>query len=430
MSDGRSRPRALVLALNALTHDRRVLNEARSLAEAGFEVIRVGLVVVEGQPEHETTDFDTIVRLKPHWHRPRTASPEVEQRRMVGGREQGALRQWPLKVRVMNAVRGLAPCTLASIDRLRGVRRWKKELVAVCATLDPDVVVACDFDTLSAGVALRCRGASFLIYDAHELWVDQEGHSFLTRPFRSLALFLEGRFARQADLCTTVCNGLADTLARRHRMARPLVVFNGPETVVDPAPHAAGPLRLYFQGSYSPGRGIERALAAMELLRGRATLTLQGFGILEDELRLAAEAQGLVPEAVTFVPPCRPDEVTQAASVYDIGLVSVEPVCLNNILSMPNKVFTYLGGGLAIMTTDETPEIAALVREYGCGIVADKWTADAIVEALRPLLGDRERVESMRAASRRACDVFAWERQFGPVVEALRERFGQRLDAP
>jgi hypothetical protein len=34
-------------------------------------------------------------------------------------------------------------------------------------------------------------------------------------------------------------------------------------------------------------------------------------------------------------------------------------------------------------------------------------------------------VESLRSAARRACDVFAWERQFGPVVEALRECFGE-----
>jgi len=429
MSDGRSRPRALVLALNALTHDRRVLNEARSLAEAGFEVIRVGLVVVEGQPEQETTDFDTIIRLKPSWYKPLPAGAAGRAHDDSGARIQGVLRQWPLKVRAMNFVRDTFPRTMQGLDGLRGVHRWSKELVALCAGLRPDVVIACDFDTLSAGAALRRRGASFLVYDAHELWVDQSGRRF-TRLVRRLALFLESRFARQADLCTTVGNGLADTLAKRHRIPRPLVVFNGPETVMDPAPHAVGPLRLYFQGSYSPGRGIERALAAMESLRGQATLTLQGFGVLEDELRSVAEERGLVPDPVTFVPSCRPDEVTQAASAYDIGLVSVEPVCLNNILSMPNKVFTYLGGGLAIMTTDETPEIAALVREYGCGIVADKWTADAIVEALRPLLGDRERVESMRAASRRACDVFAWERQFGPVVEALRERFGQRLDAP
>lgn len=413
-------PRVLILARNDLTQDRRVLNQARSLTEAGFAVTRVGVVVRAGQACQESTPYGDILRLGAAPQRPASADAGAPASRNTGR----LVRQWPWKLRLMRRVRALFPRTMMSIDIFRAHVRWNREYVRACAPLRADAVIACDFDTLSAGQWLRRKGgARVLIYDAHELWVDMYGHKRLTRFARTAAIIAEGTMARAADLCLTVGERIADVLSRRHRMPRPLVVFNGPEETIEPqfSLDAGAPVRLYFQGAYKVYGGLEEVLAAMPRLKGRAVLSLQGFGEHEAELRRLADQLSL-DDCVRFLRPCAPETVVRAASAHDVGVVAIKANCLNNRLSMPNKVFTYLGAGLAILTTEETPEIAGLVREHQCGVVARAWSADCLAEALDALLQHPDRLWGLRANARAACDTYAWNRQFAPVLEFLAAR--------
>jgi len=319
----------------------------------------------------------------------------------------------------MSQVRRIIPRTMKSIDRWRGWRRWSVELEKVCRELDADVIVACDFDTLKAAARVKADTGCTLIYDAHELWIDQECHLFLTRPFRWWFLRKEHAAIRAADLRTTVGNGLADVIRARHGEPRPLVVYNGPDQVVDPPKTERALPSIYFQGSFTLGRGLEEAVMMMTSLRGRATLTLQGFGPLESSLRSLASSLALDDGTVNFAAPVPPTEVSEAASCHDIGLIAVEPLCLNNVLSMPNKVFTYLGGSLALVTTEEAPEIAAILRERECGVSVSSWSAKELALAVGALVDDPSTIRRMRRKAREACDYFRWERQFEPVVDFL-----------
>lgn len=408
--------RVLILALNGLDFDRRVLNEARSLTACGFDVTRVGIVAYDDQAEHEETPFGRIVRMNPAWHVPRQRSAADAPQ---GGDDAGAVRQWGWKVRLMSAVRRAMPSTMRSIDRLRLWRRWNREIGRACRELEADVIIACDLDTVVPAAEYKRHSGCVLVYDAHELWVDQECHVYLTGPFRWWFLRAERNAVQIADLCTTVGRGLAKVIAERHRVVRPLVVYNGPDDVHDPPDAIAEPPSIYFQGSFSLGRGLGEVVDMMSELRGRATLTLQGFGPLAASLKQRVASLGLDDGTVVFAEACPAEQVSACASRYDIGVISVEPLCLNNVLSMPNKVFTYLGGSLALVTTDEAPEIASVVREAGCGIVVPTWTAARLSAALGELLADPSQIVAMRKRAREACDRFEWEGQFAAVVEYL-----------
>ncbi len=414
------RPVALVLALNGLDFDRRAANEALSLTDTGLDVVRVGVRTEYAQLLDERTGFDRIVRIAPVWYPVAQAVDDQETIRAV---EEHALlkRQWRWKLALASLVRRYLPRTMLSLDLYRQWLRWNQELTAACEGFEPDLVLATDLDTLLTGHRIKRRTGCVLIYDAHELWIDMPNHTYLTRSFRVLFVGIERYLSRRADMRMTVGDGLASVLARRSGTGRPLVVYNGPELVVETRGQLeAGRLQAYFQGNLQQGRGLEQAVRAMVSLRGKVVLTIQGAGGEEDELRSLAHKLGLDDDGtVRFLPPCPMEEVVICASRYDVGLNSIEANCLNSVMSMPNKLFTYLGGSLAVVTTAEAPETANLLLDRGCGVVVEQWEAPMIANALDSLASDRDALHAMRLRAHEAAMELQWDRQFARVVEWL-----------
>lgn len=408
---------ALVLALNSLEYDRRVANEARSLAALGYRVTRVGIRTESRLPEVERTGFDTIVRFTPGVLRAASCSEATVSEAAAPS---ALVRQWPWKVALMSWARRRFPGAMSALDSLRLWLRLNAALTCTCEDLTPDVVIATDFDTLLAGARIKGRTGCVLIYDAHELWIDMPDRASFNRLLRRCFIALERKLAGRADIVLTVGEGLADVLARRLRRERPLVVMNGPEVVIEPREREVGePLRVLFQGRIEAGRGLEEAIDAVGMASGRVALTIQGFGPAEDSVRESVRIRGLDQAAVSFAAPCEPGEVVQHASGYDVGLVSVSPTCLNNVLSMPNKLFTFLGGGLAILTTGSAREIASLVRGHECGVVVKEWTPADIADALRWLAENPEELRRQRWRAHELAQELSWERQFAPVAALL-----------
>lgn len=413
-----TKPTAIILALNGLDYDRRVANEAASLTDAGFHVTRVGVRTEQAHETLKESEIGSIMRIAPDWYCPAGLKPDQQQ--VEGPKHAPPVRQWRWKVAMMGAIRRRLRPWAQSRTTFTSWVRWNRELVAACASLSPDLVVATDFDTLWAGYQVKKRTGCLLIYDAHELWVDMHNHMYLTWPYRALFLAVERYLGTRADYRMTVSQGLAEVLGRRMKTAEPTVVLNGPEDVYTaPSAPQEGVLDTYFQGLFQPGRGIRPCIDAMSLLRQRASLVVQGYGSMREELESRIVELRLDDGTVRIVDPCPADRAAECASMHDVGLISVEPICLNNTLSLPNKLFTYLGGALAVLTTDEAPQIAALVREYECGLVIREWAKPLIVEALSQLADNPVLLQQMRANSHKAALELAWEGQFAPVIEWL-----------
>src|SRR5436305_2303180 len=79
-----------------------------------------------------------------------------------------------------------------------------------------DVVHANDLDTLPAAWLLARASGARLVYDAHELYTDQEPDP--PRLHRAVARLVEGALARRAGSVVTVSEPIADELRRRLRL--------------------------------------------------------------------------------------------------------------------------------------------------------------------------------------------------------------------
>lgn len=405
MSESQRRPRrALIISMSDLRHDSRVLKFARALHTADWEVTVMGLVAEAGDPLEERLDFAHLVRV------PTSRVPyEATGRSDTGAARPSAARRalaWASRARWIDSVRHFA-----------GRMRESYLFYRAALPLEPTVALTCNPSTMLAGWLLKRRLHVRFVHDIREVWTGQHEDVHLVYEF--LYNLLETRLVRKADAVTAVNEFVGAELARRANIAEPHAILNGSIECLDPSASTKGPVRLLFQGRFAEDRGLPALLEAMSRVGDGAVLTLQGWGVLEPELRERINRLGLG-DRIRIVPPAAPFEVVSSAARHDVGVIPYPLSTPNLRLSSPNKLFDYLGAGLAIASTD-APFMRRVVETHGCGVVFDASDLEAMTQALRDLVSDREAIARMKAASARACREYSWDGQAAKLVRIFDE---------
>jgi len=226
----------------------------------------------------------------------------------------------------------------------------------------------------------------------------------------------------RAAAVLTVSEPIAEELANRYRIAMPGVIYNGCTDHMAAASPAHVPLRLLHLGKFYFDRNLDEVIDAMETLRGAAVLTLQGWGDAEASLHDQVTRMGLE-DVVSFEPPLAPEDVIEAAARHDVGLITILPVNDSHDWAAPNKLFEYIGAGLAVLTTDLS-FAGRLVESAGCGLVFDPPDALGLVTALEQLTERRDLVSDMKRRAVEAAPFYTWDAQ----APALYELYDRVLD--
>jgi glycosyltransferase involved in cell wall biosynthesis len=400
-----------VLVRNAVTHDARVLREARTLQAGGYQVAVAG-VVSTAEPERRVqVEGIEVVRIDPRAGAlrrrrgtPRGSAPPAQPGQTAPG---GAV---PAGRRARARLRRLA-VTLSY--NARGIRlAWRAR---------PDLVHANDYNTMWIALGAKLMCGSRVVYDAHELWADRNG-----RPeWRPWLVACEAVFVRLADATITASPGYADAMGRRYRVTPPTVIRNipaGPRTAPPIIAPDRPPLAVYV-GGLMPGRGLEigiRALAEVPALRMR----LIGPGAAAYRASLAALAGRCgVADRLELAEPVSPGAVVAAAADASLGLLLIEPVCRSYELTLPNKLFEYAQAGVPMLASD-LPVIGALVRAHELGEAVRPADETAVAAAMRRLLDP-----GRNAAARERAQRFASENPWASDRRQLAEIYS-RLGAP
>ncbi len=378
-----------MIVLNPFTHDARVTKEAAALAGEGFQVT-VNALWAAGLPERE---------VSPHGFHVRRIRLRAREGRRV------PFAAWAeLLPRFASALRAQSPQVIHAHDLNALIPAW-----------------------LAAHLS---RAA--LVYDAHELFVEQHPPGRPHHPWRKAAWRrIEAALIRRSAAVFTVSPSIASELAARYGVPRPPVVRNCPALAPLPEPGALlswleippqTPV-LMFQGALVAGRGLETCLRALPHLP-QAVLVYLGDGPLRPSLlSLAAE---LNVASRVHLPGAAPmDQLQALARDAAIGLCLTENTCLNHYYSLPNKLFEYLMAGVPVLASD-FPDMRQVVLESRAGAVAYPANPQAITAALQSLLASPQTLADMARAARLAAEQrHHWQAEARPIMDFYRRAAGK-----
>lgn len=280
----------------------------------------------------------------------------------------------------------------------------------------PDVIIANDLSALP--LALELAKGKPVIYDAHEYSPGEYEDQLLWRLLfgRYNHAFCRKYLPRVASMLT-VCQGIADEYAL-HYGVKPLVVHNAPANQrLSPSSVQEGAIRMIHHGVASSARHLEVMIEMMAHLDQRFTLDMMLIEVEPGYMAfLRQKAQN--DARIRFVEPVPMPQICQRINEYDVGLYLLPPDNFNHRHALPNKFFEFVQARLAV-AIGPSPEMASLVRKYGCGVVAESFEPQALACALAGL--DTQDIQSLKAASHRAAEVLCFE-QDGRIIEAEVQR--------
>jgi glycosyltransferase involved in cell wall biosynthesis len=411
--------KVLMISTDHLMIDRRILQEAESLRDAGHEVeILAGFECPE--PEDYVWNGIRISRFVFDWN---------------DTRAQALLR--PIKRRGGRLWAHLWKATTRALGLLTGLSSFEHFVLRQILERQFDVLHVHDLPLLPVGVAVKRRRGCKLVYDAHELYHAQ---SQLPARLRRRYWRRERRFIGEADVAITVNRYLADMMARDYRCRPPEVILNAARPVVKLA--GSSGLRetlglsqntriVLYQGWMSPERGIDVLVRAAGYFPPHVRLVLVGYGAFEQELKAISHEQGSDDGRVIFFGRVEPEQLMALTYTADLGVIPYWAVDLNNQFCSPNKLFEFVAAELPFIAND-LPFLKDIIDAYGCGAVADLRDPSAAAAAILEVVDDPERLAAMRSGARQAADQLNWnieggkllaiyDRLFSPAGPASRE---------
>jgi glycosyltransferase involved in cell wall biosynthesis len=282
------------------------------------------------------------------------------------------------------------------------------------------VVNVHSLDLLPLGVLLKLTLHMRLVYDAHELETEANG---LTGIRQTLARFVEWALLRFADLTIVVSDGIREWYRNRYGALAIVTVLNTPELSRIGRTNLLrarlgipdDKIIVLYQGSLSPGRGIEFLLRVFaECGAPNLVLVFLGYGVLEAQVREAADRN----DKVYLHPAVRPDELLGYTASADIGVSLIENTCLSYYWCLPNKLFEYVLAGLPVVVSD-LPEMAKVVRQGRIGAVLASHDPSQLLSAINQITAMDQK--ELRENVARCARTYAWEEQEQSMIAAYRE---------
>lgn len=382
----------LVISLSDLRKDPRVDRQLDFL-RTQHRVIAAGL----GAPPYEDVDYVDLGRVRP-----------VDMRGRLTAAAARALR-------VLHAHR-----RAYWMDPEH--RRWRSLLTDAGA----DAIVVNDAIVLPLAFAVAAGRP--VVFDAHEYapveWEESRAWRLLMRP--QIRWICRTYLPRAASM-----TAVSPEIASRYERDTGLpgrVVTNAPRFEQLPPSEVGETVRLVHFGWPDPMRRLEDTIEATLLLERNYSLDLLLITpkSLLDELRKLKRLAADDPR-IRFLDPVPMRELPRFANGYDIGVHMLPPATFNQRYALPNKFFEYIQARIA-PAIGPSPEMARIVREWDCGIIADDFTPEALAAAIAGT--SRERLAQLKRNADRAAGELCAQRNRETVLEAVAQALASDPAAP
>ncbi|WP_161992889.1 glycosyltransferase [Aureimonas leprariae] len=377
--------------------DRRILQEARTLAAAGHRIELLSGFECRQADAYEDGPI-RIKRYRYDWQDRRRAVLNDR----VG--RQAARYLWP-PVRLLTRLSD-------------GPNAFEAFVLEKAMEHDFDVVHVHDFPMLRCGAMAAARRDVPLVYDSHEFYPIQ---SHFAPEDQKRYLRQEKALVRRCASVITVNPYIAGMMADAHGIQPPEVILNACEPPVATAADLdAGQRRdrriakalppddflFLYQGWLSAERNLEPMIEATARQRDGVKLVVVGYGEYEASLhRLAAEVGAA--DRVIFLGRIENEVLSEITSLCDVGIVPYRAVDEMHRYCSPNKLFEFIAAQIPVVASD-LPYLRDIVDGYSIGWLADLEKVDAFASALAVAATDADGMAASRTNLGRAWQELNW----------------------
>ena len=184
------------------------------------------------------------------------------------------------------------------------------------------------------------------------------------------------------------------------------------------------PVKIYIQTIIRPHYGIEDAIKLFSLIKSNCTLTIQGPCFDQDYQNSLHEMTNSLKlgDRITFEEAVPFTQSDSAANEYDVGLLLLPNTIdgINNInaeWSLPNKLFTYASGGLAMIFNHFQSATMDFVKEYDCALFIDARDLKYSAKIIDGVISDSPRLNRMKKASHTLAQNFNIDKESEKLLE-------------
>jgi hypothetical protein len=330
----------------------RLVKEANSFAEAGFEV-----AVIYSYWTRWASETDQLLFKKVNWEPILAGGSPFEDKYTYFFTR--------LRSKIFGYLAKKISFKFGIAEIARG--RTYPELLKKAKQLKADLYIAHIQAALPAAVKAAKKNKAKCGFDAedfHRQEVDDDEKSFYFR----ISKFIEDKYLPVTDYLTASSPLISEQYATLYNRKVITLLNAFPKTHLQAPVRQVEtkPLKLFWVSqTVGNNRGIEKIIEALGISQTGAELHLLGnvTNDYKQQLRALAQSNGLDKNSLIFYPPKNPDEIPYIAAGFDIGMATETGFCLNNNIAVSNKIFTYIQSGLALAVSN-TPGQSGYLKQF------------------------------------------------------------------
>ena len=271
----------------------------------------------------------------------------------------------------------------------------------VLAMTDPPI------EGIAGALVARLSGRPF-VYNVRDLYPDMAVGGSIVRPGSFTARWeAMHRWAlRHAARVIVLGEDMRDRIVRKGvDPARVAISRDGitvSETLPSPENSVAREIRGNFRFALVHAGNLGFYGAWQTLISAVRMLENEGVGLVfigEGAMKSQVEAMAAGSRAIRFLPFRPASEVSLVLSSGDLHVVTVKRG-LEGVV-VPSKLYPTLAAGRPVLgVASEETDVVRIIRRTGCGIAADPDDPTSVAEAIRSVMDDKERMQSMARRAR------------------------------
>ena len=365
-------------------NDKRVHDkEARSLQEAGFEVVHVCPGTV-GNLEGESWVSDGV------------------------------------RIQQYKSAKGL-------YARLRQL----KHLYKLGADEDADVYHCNEVDSWFVGVALKILRKKKCIFDVHEHYPSTFAESRFPKLIRPIIISIVRSvfaillpFTDRVVLAKQTVGGDFNCSNEKKVLVQNFTPIGGLSLARERKARVPNSkMTIVHLGLFGKIRGWPEVLKAIAKTDEKINLQIIGtindgtFEEFNDKVKeLGLEGRVEVLDWMPF------DEAFDYLLNADVGIIAFQPHIQNHVFAMPHKLFDYMAAGMSVLMPKQAIEVAPIVDDADCGLLVDPSDFVDIANGITALFNDPESAYKMGIRGQNAVkEKYNWESEAEKLLDMYNE---------